>query len=98
MRFSPQSDLHSGSNDVQKNISVRVIILAEGISVRLLTRTARISARVTMVLPQLVVFFPIERACMKLDVFSGSDEVPEANVLVNLLNVLVNLGLIKYNE
>ena len=38
-------------------------------------------------LPQLVVFFPIERVCMKLDVFfSSSGDVYDASVVGNLEN------------
>jgi hypothetical protein len=41
----------------------------ESISVTVMTRTEGISVRVIRMLPQLVGFLPVERACMKLDVF-----------------------------
>jgi hypothetical protein len=51
-----------------EGIPVRVT-RTEGISVRVMTRTEGISVRVMKMLPQLVGLFPVERACMKLDVF-----------------------------
>jgi hypothetical protein len=41
----------------------------EGICARVMTRTEGISVREIRMLHQLVGFFSVERACMKLDVF-----------------------------
>ena len=50
-----------------------------------MTSTEGISVRVIRMLPPLVGFLPVERACMKLDVFfSISDGVYDANVFVNI--------------
>ena len=51
------------------------------------TRTEGISVRVIRMLPQLVGLFPVERACMKLDVFFlSSGEVCDENVAGNTEN------------
>ena len=71
----------------RRDFKTREFLTKAGPSVRVPRAETRLTvyrSPLVRMLPQLVGLFPVERACMKLDVFfSSSGEVCKANVLGN---------------